>query len=152
MVSARAVASSGFVNTAWAPKACIALSTKPSGLRSLPLMAMTGRVGKALSIGLERLGYEVAALDDPAEAIEVIAEAPELWDMVVTDHLMSNINGLELCYRLKYLRDDLIVILCTGLNDGVIGERARLRGVDAFFPKPVEPEQIAAAICRLKGR
>jgi PAS domain S-box-containing protein len=105
-----------------------------------------------LSIGLERLGYEVAALDDPAEAVEVVAEAPELWDVVVTDHLMPNLNGLELSSRLKELRDDLIVILCTGLNDGVIGERARLRGVDAFFPKPVEPEQIAAAICRLKGR
>jgi PAS domain S-box-containing protein len=105
-----------------------------------------------LSIGLERLGYEVAAVDDPAEAVEVVAEAPELWDVVVTDHLMPNLNGLELSSRLKELRDDLIVILCTGLNDGVIGERARLRGVDAFFPKPVEPEQIAAAICRLKGR
>jgi signal transduction histidine kinase/CheY-like chemotaxis protein len=105
-----------------------------------------------LSIGLERLGYEVAALDDPAEAVEIVAEAPELWDVVVTDHLMPNINGLELGSKLKSLRADLIVILCTGLNDGTIEERSKLRGIDAFFPKPVEPEQIAAAICRLKGR
>ncbi len=105
-----------------------------------------------LSIGLERLGYEVAALDDPAEAVEIVAEAPELWDVVVTDHLMPNINGLELGAKLKGLRADLIVILCTGLNDGTIEERSKLRGIDAFFPKPVEPEQIAAAICRLKGR
>ena len=105
-----------------------------------------------LSIGLERLGYEVAALDDPAEAVEIVAEAPELWDVVVTDHLMPNLNGLELGSKLKGLRADLIVILCTGLNDGTIEERTRLRGIDAFFPKPVEPEQIAATICRLKGR
>ncbi len=105
-----------------------------------------------LSIGLERLGYEVAALNDPIEALDVIAEDPPAWDVVVTDHLMANLPGLEFGAKLKALRPDLMVILCTGLDDGTIGQKAKLRGLDAFFPKPVEPEQIAAAIRERKRR
>jgi hypothetical protein len=43
------------------------------------------------------------------------------------------------------------VILCTGLDDGLVGRSAALQGIDAFFVKPVEPDQIAAAICDLSG-
>jgi PAS domain S-box-containing protein len=99
-----------------------------------------------LSIGLERLGYEVAALNDPAEALEAVREAPGAWDAVVTDHLMPGMQGLSLAQELKSLRSDLIVVLCTGLDDGVVGQAAKAQGIDAFFAKPVEPEQIAAAI------
>jgi PAS domain S-box-containing protein len=105
-----------------------------------------------LSIGLERLGYEVAALNDPAEALEVVAEEPRLWDVVVTDHLMPNITGLEFGAKLKALRANVIVILSSGLDDGRIAQKARQHGLDAFFPKPVEPEQIAAAIREIKAR
>ncbi|MGO8916842.1 MAG: ATP-binding protein [Stellaceae bacterium] len=99
-----------------------------------------------LSIGLERLGYEVAALNDPAEALDAVREAPAAWDAIVTDHLMPGMQGLSLAQELKTLRPDLIVILCTGLDDGIVGQAAKAQGVDAFFAKPVEPSQIAAAI------
>ncbi|HXZ00721.1 MAG TPA: ATP-binding protein [Stellaceae bacterium] len=99
-----------------------------------------------LSIGLERLGYEVAALNDPAEALNAVKAAPAAWDAIVTDHLMPGMQGLSLAQELKTLRSDLIVILCTGLDDGVVGQAAKARGVDAFFAKPVEPAHIAAAI------
>ncbi len=99
-----------------------------------------------LSIGLERLGYEVAAVNDPAEALAVFSEAPALWDAVVTDQLMPGMQGLVLAEKLKSLRPNLIVILCTGLDDGMVDRAAKATGADAFFTKPVEPEQIAATI------
>jgi PAS domain S-box-containing protein len=104
-----------------------------------------------LSIGLERLGYEVAALNDAAEALEAVREAPAAWDVVITDHLMPGMQGLSLAQELKALRADLMVILCTGLDNGVIGQTAKAQGIDAFFAKPVEPEQIAAAIRHRAG-
>jgi two-component system cell cycle sensor histidine kinase/response regulator CckA len=99
-----------------------------------------------LSIGLERLGYEVAAVNDPAEALAVFCEAPAAWDAVVTDQLMPGMQGLVLAEKLKSLRPNLIVILCTGLDDGMVDRAAKATGADAFFAKPVEPEQIAATI------
>jgi PAS domain S-box-containing protein len=105
-----------------------------------------------LSIGLERLGYEVAALNDPAEALDAVREAPTAWDVIVTDQLMPGMQGLTLARELKSLRADLMVILCTGLDDGVVGQAAKAQGIDAFFVKPVGPEQVAAAIRGLASR
>jgi PAS domain S-box-containing protein len=104
-----------------------------------------------LSVGLERLGYEVAALNDPTVALAVVGEEPRAWDAVITDQLMPGMQGLVLAEKLKALRPDLIVILCTGLDDGVVSRSATLQGVDAFFAKPVEPDQLAAAIRDLSG-
>jgi PAS domain S-box-containing protein len=98
-----------------------------------------------LSIGLERMGYEVAAMNDPTETIELVAEDPSLWHAVIIDHLMPGMQGAILAAKLKSLRPELVVILCTGLDDGAVRRQAGA-AIDAFFVKPVEPEQLAAAI------
>lgn len=98
-----------------------------------------------LSIGLERMGYEVAAMNDPSETLEQVAEDPSLWHAVIIDHLMPGMQGATLAAKLKSLRPELVVILCTGLDDGAIRRQAG-SAIDAFFVKPVEPEQLAAAI------
>jgi CheY-like chemotaxis protein len=104
-----------------------------------------------LSIGLERLGYEVAAVNDPLDAMEVIAEEPAAWHAVIVDHLMPRMQGAVLAAKMKALRPEIIVILCTGLDDGTVQAQAG-SAIDAFFPKPVEPEQLAAAIRDLSRR
>jgi CheY-like chemotaxis protein len=103
-----------------------------------------------LSIGLERLGYEVAAVNDPVEAVEAFAASPAAWDAVVTDQLMPGMQGLALARQLKALRQDVTIVLCTGLDDGTTGALARAQGIDAFFVKPVTAEEIATAIRRCR--
>ena len=103
-----------------------------------------------LSIGLERLGYEVAAVNDPQEALAVFSEDPQAWDAVITDHLMPGMSGLDLAEKLKDIRADVIIVICTGLNDGVVGPTAQKLGIEGFFPKPVSPETIAAHIRGLR--
>ena len=98
-----------------------------------------------LSIGLERMGYEVAAMNDPTETIELVAEDPSLWHVAIIDHLMPGMQGAVLAGKLKSLCPELVVILCTGLDDGAV-RRQGGAAIDAFFVKPVEPEQLAAAI------
>jgi PAS domain S-box-containing protein len=104
-----------------------------------------------LSIGLERMGYEVAAMNDPTETIELVAEDPSLWHAAIIDHLMPGMQGAMLAAKLKSLRPELMVILCTGLDDGAVRRQAGA-AIDAFFVKPVEPEQLAAAIRDLAKR
>ena len=99
-----------------------------------------------LSIGLDRLGYEVAAVNAPREALDAFAEAPAQWDVVVTDQLMAGMSGLALAAELQAIRPDVAIILCTGLDDGTVAPAARQLGIRAVLAKPVEPERLAAAI------
>jgi two-component system cell cycle sensor histidine kinase/response regulator CckA len=104
-----------------------------------------------MSIGLERLGYEVASADNPADALEAFADDPTAWDLVVSDQTMPGMTGLSLIAELKSLRPDIEVILCTGFSDGTIERSARELGVDCLL-KPVEPHRLAARIRVLMDR
>jgi PAS domain S-box-containing protein len=119
--------------------------TNPRGSERILVVDDEIDITDVLSIGLERLGYEVAAVNDPAEALAVFIE-DAAFDVVVTDQLMPLMQGSELAETLKSRNPKLIVILCTGLDDGIVDRTAKTCGADAFFAKPVEPEQIAAAI------
>jgi PAS domain S-box-containing protein len=99
-----------------------------------------------LSIGLDRLGYEVAAVNTPQEAIEAFTEAPQHWDVVVTDNVMAGCSGISLAGELIAIRPDVPIILCTGFDDGTVAREARNLGIRAVMAKPVEPAQLAAAI------
>ncbi|MBI3710716.1 MAG: response regulator [Proteobacteria bacterium] len=103
----------------------------------------------ALTVGLDRLGYEVVALDDPEEALAVFAEDQAAWDVVISDQVMPRMKGLTLFQRLKAIRPSLRFILCTGFGDGATEEMAAAAGTDAFFIKPVSAERLAASIRRL---
>jgi signal transduction histidine kinase/ActR/RegA family two-component response regulator len=94
-------------------------------------------VTDALTIGLECLGYETVGVNDPQAAIEVIAEAPDAFDVIVTDQMMPGLTGLQLVARSRALGAKACIILCTGLDDGTIADGARAAGADFFMPKPV---------------
>ncbi len=109
-------------------------------------------VADMLSIGLGRLGYEVAAVNDPAQALAAFREAPGDWDVVILDRVMPEMDGITLAGRMRAVRSGLPVILCTGLDDGTFGLVEGGASFDAFFTKPVTPGQIADAIRRLVDR
>jgi PAS domain S-box-containing protein len=119
----------------------------PRGRERVLIVDDDGDIRDVLSIGLDRLGYEVAALDDPEAALAVFVEHPDAWDVVISDQIMPTMTGVTLLERLKTLRPGLRFVLCSG--DGG-GEAAALAaGASAFFVKPVSPEEIAQAIRRL---
>jgi DNA-binding NtrC family response regulator len=93
-------------------------------------------VADVVSIGLDRLGYEVAAVQDPAEAAQIFKEDPDAWDVVISDQVMPGMRGLELLAALKCLRPSVRFILCTGFSDGPTERAALDAGAGAFFLKP----------------
>lgn len=95
---------------------------------------------------LRKHGYEVQATADGKEALAAIhAEHPA---MVITDVLMPEMDGYELCATIKgdpELRQ-IPVILLTTLSD----PRDIIRGLeceaDAFLTKPVEEEKLISRL------
>ncbi len=104
------------------------------------------------SIALERLGYEVTCCNDPLEALDAFEQDPGAWDVIVTDHMMPGMKGLELVGRLRALRPDCVTVLCTGFADDVSEASALAAGVDLFVLKPAEPRQIAERVRELLDR
>jgi PAS domain S-box-containing protein len=95
---------------------------------------------------LERLGYVVTCLDDPAAAIAALRAAPFAVDIVVTDLNMPGLSGLEVARAVHALRADLPVVISSGnIPDQLQGE-ARLAGVRALLHKQFTLEELGPVI------
>jgi two-component system chemotaxis response regulator CheY len=92
-----------------------------------------------MSIMLGREGHKVETADDGATALERLGPDGNEFDVLITDHHMPRLNGLELVRSVRNLPfNGKIVIFSSELNDSVHEEYRRL-GVDLILPKPIFP-------------
>jgi signal transduction histidine kinase/ActR/RegA family two-component response regulator len=95
---------------------------------------------------LKRLGYDVIAMNDSAEALHIFASDPSRFDLVITDQTMPGITGSHLARELLKIRPDIPIILCTGHSDVVSPEEAKQAGIKEFLMKPVAGQALAKVI------
>ena len=92
------------------------------------------------------LGYRVTALRQSPEALERFRQAPQQFDLLITDQTMPRMSGLQLAQQIHALRPDLPIILCTGFSEAVSPESASRAGVGRVLAKPVSRKDLARAI------
>jgi PAS domain S-box-containing protein len=102
--------------------------------------------GQAL---LERLGYEVTALTDSAEAFDIFSSDPSRFDLVITDQTMPHMTGLRLARELLKIRPSIPIILCTGHSDAVTPHTLKEAGVREFMMKPLAKRELSQAVRRV---
>ncbi|WP_395714306.1 response regulator [Reyranella sp.] len=90
------------------------------------------------------LGYEVIGVETAEQALRVIDQGRKL-DLIVTDHLMPGMSGLELARRVRALDARIPVLIVSGYaqGEGIELEFARLT-------KPFRKDDLAASLARLK--
>ena len=95
---------------------------------------------KSLAPALESRGYEVATSDNGAKAIEMITGSH--YDMVITDLVMTPVDGLEVLKKSKEIRPEILVIILTGFGDMGSSIDALRLDADNYLLKPCEPEEL----------
>ena len=100
--------------------------------------------------GLTYQGYDVEVAHNGAEALRTAQE--NLPDLVILDLMLPDIDGVEVCQRLRSA-DDLPIIMLTArdaVSDKVEGLEA---GADDYMTKPFEfPELLARVKVALRRR
>ena len=95
---------------------------------------------------LEMLGYIVEEFNSPNAAVEAITANPDSFDLVFTDFAMPGMNGVELAQRIRAVRPNIPIILCTGFGGAVDEEAARQVGITQIVNKPYHKTTIAQAL------
>jgi CheY-like chemotaxis protein len=119
---------------------------EPSGVSGCVVLAEDDpALQRYLEIVLQRAGYEVLPASDGLEAMRLLMSRPV--DVVVTDALMPNLNGYELC---RFVRSSprlsgLPIVLLSALDP----KNAEAEHVDAFLTKPVSPEDLLECLSRV---
>jgi DNA-binding response OmpR family regulator len=100
------------------------------------------RYADLLRRALAAEGYATDHARDGAEALDLLRAAP--YDLVILDVMLPRLSGVELCRRLRELRQEVPVLLLTArdsIDDKVEGLDA---GADDYLTKPAAiPELLA---------
>lgn len=97
---------------------------------------------------LTRFGYRVEATTGSMDALAIFRKDPHGFDLVITDHTMPGMTGMDLAAELLKIRATIPIILCTGYSETVSQERASQIGIKGFLMKPVGKDELAQAIRR----
>ena len=95
---------------------------------------------------LERQGYQVRAIINSADALEIFMATPEECDLLVTYHTMPDMSGAELAVELLKVRSDIPIILCTGYSSKISDKRAKEIGIREFCMKPLDRRQLVNTV------
>jgi CheY-like chemotaxis protein len=96
---------------------------------------------------VEKLGHECLVASDGLEAWETYQNTADL-EVVISDWMMPNMDGLELCRRVRALENErytffIILTALTGNERLFAGLRA---GADEYLTKPLDREQLQARL------
>jgi DNA-binding response OmpR family regulator len=93
---------------------------------------------------LERAGHETRLVTDGRAALDAVAE--ELTDLVVLDLMLPEIDGLEVCRRIRITAPDLPVIMLTALGEAEDRIAGLELGADDYITKPFSPRELVLRV------
>ncbi|MDQ7786966.1 MAG: response regulator [Thermodesulfovibrionales bacterium] len=101
-----------------------------------------------LQKGLSLHGYYCEATRSAASALELIEK--DSFDIMITDIIMPDMNGLELTERVKRIRPEMTIVVITGHIEDFPYDRAIEVGASDFIKKPFTIKELLARIRYVK--
>ena len=102
-----------------------------------------------MEIVLGRDGHRVEWVNDGNLALDLLTPNLHAYDVVITDHHMPTINGLELVGRLRAMAyPGKIIVFSSELSQDV-DQAYRDYKVDYILPKPVFPSELRSLFATL---
>jgi two-component system nitrogen regulation response regulator GlnG len=99
-----------------------------------------------LSQALGRAGYDVRSTGNAATLWRWVSDGD--GDLVITDVVMPDEDGLDLLPRIKRLRPELRVIVMSAQNTLLTAVKATQRGAFEYLPKPFDIRELVSVVER----
>ncbi|MBT7452097.1 MAG: sigma 54-interacting transcriptional regulator, partial [Rhodospirillaceae bacterium] len=99
-----------------------------------------------LNQALGRAGYAVRSTGNASTLWNWIKDGD--GDLVITDVVMPDENGLDLIPRIRKLRPDLRIIVMSAQNTLLTAVKAAERGAFEYLPKPFDLSELVAVVKR----
>jgi putative nucleotidyltransferase with HDIG domain len=95
---------------------------------------------------LQRQGYDVQSAVSGAQALEMLGQGP--FDLVLTDIVMQDGNGIALLERIHADQPQLPVVMVSAIHDISVAIDSMRRGAYDYLLKPFEREHLVATVQR----
>jgi DNA-binding NtrC family response regulator len=98
---------------------------------------------------LADLGYEPIGFSSSVAALEAFREAPERFDIVLTDETMPELIGTALADKIHELRPAVPIVVMSGYDGAQMLERAGAAGIREVLRKQLQSKDIAECLGRV---
>ena len=113
--------------------------------RRLLVVEDEDHLAAGLKLNLELEGYEVEVAGTAREASEKLVQ-PEGWDALVLDVMLPDLDGFELCQRLRKAGHFVPVIMLTARSSAEDRVRGLEAGADDYMVKPFSLDELLARV------
>ncbi len=103
-------------------------------------------IREIIAITLKRAGYEVTEACDGEQALNTYAQKEGDFDVVLLDIMMPNLDGLEVCKRLRNESSTVGIIMLTAKTQEMDKVSGLLMGADDYITKPFSPSELMARV------
>ncbi|HVS51050.1 MAG TPA: response regulator [Opitutaceae bacterium] len=97
---------------------------------------------EVMRISLTRDGYHIECVVNGEVALQRLTAEPDAFDLVITDHHMPVMNGLEFVTHLRTRPFAGKVIVFSSELDVEVAHEYRKLGVDRILYKPIYPSEL----------
>jgi two-component system, OmpR family, response regulator len=101
------------------------------------------RIREVVQYALEREGFRVRAAEDGTQALEAIERSA--FDLIVLDVMLPDIDGLELCRRVR-AKSKVPILFLSARSDEIDRVLGLELGGDDYLTKPFSPRELVARV------
>ena len=104
-----------------------------------------------VEINLKRAGYEAIEAGTGQEALDRLAENPDIG-VAILDIMLPDIDGFEVCRRFRATSKQIGIIMLTARTQEMDKVTGLMTGADDYVTKPFSPAELTARIDALYRR
>ena len=102
-------------------------------------------------INLKRAGYDAIEAGTGQEALDAIAENPDIG-VAILDIMLPDIDGFEVCRRIRATNKQMGIIMLTARTQEMDKVTGLMTGADDYVTKPFSPAELTARVDALFRR
>ena len=103
-------------------------------------------------INLKRAGFEAIEAGDGQEALDRIAEHPDIGVAILDIMVPGDMDGFEVCRRIRATNKQMGIIMLTARTQEMDKVTGLMTGADDYVTKPFSPAELTARIDALYRR
>ena len=121
----------------------------PTGTERLLVVDDEQALVELMRLMLTAMGYEVVTTTSPVKALELFQQDPDGFHALITDLTMPGMTGIELTEKVRSIRHQFPVILCSGFADSLNQTISNSSLHIMTLLKPLDRQTIATTLRQL---
>lgn len=111
-----------------------------------------GELNNSVCIYLRRHGYKVHGCLTVADAYDVLYDGGGVFDMIISDIMMPQIDGFEFAQTVRETNKDIPILFMTARDDFWAKQKGFQLGIDDYMVKPIDLNEMLLRVGALLRR